>query len=174
VMAFSRFGSFSGLRETTSSPWDADASTPTFSFFGSGYKSRYVTFLPVEREGNDTSGLGTRTDLQPLTPLESKLWTKYESALGQQLGFPFLDIGNKVFVVTASYDPSVLAGLDQTAVARRLTQESAPLTLDIVGTANYLTAAICSVTAELPAAVCSVRAVQNATHILKLGAGSSS
>jgi len=173
VMAFSRFGGFRGLKETTSSPWDTDPSTPTFSFYGSSYTSRYVTFLSVEREGNDTSGLGTRTNLQPTTPLESRLWSKYDSTLGQPLGFPFLDIGNKVFVVTASYDPSVLGGLDQQEVAARLADDSSPLTRDIVGTANYLTAAICSVTGEQPVAVCSVRAVQKAAQVLKLAAGSS-
>ena len=173
VMAFARFGTFAGLKETTSSPWDSDPSTPTFSFYGSSYTSRYVTFLPVEREGNDTSGLGTRTNLQPTTPLESRLWSTYDSALGQPLGFPFVDIGNRVFVVSASYDPSVLAGLDQAEVARRLADASAPPTRDIVGTANYLTAAICSLTGERPAVVCSVGAVQKAAQVLKLAAGSS-
>jgi hypothetical protein len=172
VMAFSRFGTFSGLRQTTSSPWDSDPSTPTFSFYGSRYTSRYITFLPVERESNDTSGLGTRTYLQPITPLESQLWKRYEGVLGEPLGFPFLDVGNKVFVVTASYDPSVLAGLNQGEVAARLSDRTAALTLDIVGTANYLTAAICSVTAEQPAAVCSVSAVRKASQAMKLGSGS--
>jgi Domain of unknown function (DUF929) len=171
VMAFSRFGSFSGLKETTSSPWDIDPSTPTFSFYGSSYTSRYVTFVPVEREGNDTTGLGTRKNLQPLTPLESHLWSKYESALGQPLGFPFLDIGNKVFAATSSYNPSVLGGLNQKEVAARLSDDSAPLTRDIVGTANYLTAAICSITAEQPTRVCSVTAIQKASQALKLSSG---
>ncbi|MGD0594341.1 MAG: DUF929 family protein [Acidimicrobiales bacterium] len=173
VMALDRFGSFAGLKETTSSPWDSDPSTPTFSFYGSTYTSRYVTFLPVEREGNDTSGLGTRSDLQSTTPLESGLWSKYDGIFGAPLQFPFLDIGNRVFVVSASYNPSVLAGLDQAEVAARLDDASAPATLDIVGTANYLTAAICSVTAEQPVAVCSVNAVQKATEALKLASGSS-
>ena len=35
VMSFDRFGEFSGLSETRSSPWMDDPGTPTFSFYGS-------------------------------------------------------------------------------------------------------------------------------------------
>ncbi len=141
IMAFSRFGSFSGLTETSSSPWDTDPSTATFSFYGASYSSPVITFDSSEHEGNDTSGLGTRTTLQPLTPVESSLWQKYDNPEG----FPFLDIGNSVFVMSPSYDAGILAGFDQQDIAAKLTNPNDPVTQDIVGTANYLTAAICSV-----------------------------
>jgi len=169
VMAFSRFGTFSSLKETTSSPWDSYPSTPTFSFYKSSYKSPYVTLLTVEREGNDTSGLGTRTTLQSLTPLESALWARYEQAFGQAEAFPFLDIGNKVFVVSPSYDPGVLAGLTQSKVAARLRKASAPSTAEIVATATYLTAAICSLTGQRPSSACSLRVVREAARSMRIG-----
>jgi hypothetical protein len=141
IMAFGRFGTFSGLSEITSSPWDVDPSTATFSFYGATYTSPVVTLDTVENESNDTDGLGTRTALQPLTDLESNLWQTYDNPEG----FPFLDIGNSVFVLSPSYDPRVLAGLDQQDIAARLTNPNDPVTVAIVGTADYLTAAICSV-----------------------------
>jgi hypothetical protein len=158
VMAFGKFGTFTGLKETTSSPWDSDPSTATFSFYGASYQSNYLTFLPVEHESNDTSGLGTRTTLQPLTSLESKLWAKYDNPEG----FPFVDIGNKYFVLTPSYDPAVLSGLDQEDIASKLSNPKDPVTQAIVGTANYLTAAICATTGQKPASACSTSGVVKA------------
>jgi hypothetical protein len=158
VNAFSRFGAFTGLKETTSSPWDTDPSTATFSFYGSSYQSNYVTFDTSEHESNDTTALNTRTTLQPLTPLESRLWGKYDNPEG----FPFLDIGNKYFVLAPSYDPAVLSGLDQEDIASKLTNPKDPVTQAIVGTANYVTAAICEMTDQKPATVCSASGVTKA------------
>jgi Domain of unknown function (DUF929) len=169
ILAFSRFGTFSNLQETTSSPWDSDPDTPTFSFYGASYTSSLLTFQPVEYESNDSSGLGIgRHVLIPLTSLQQSLWSKYESHFGQGEGFPFVDFGNKVFVVTPSYNPGVLAGMDQGEVAGTLKNTSSPVTQGIVGTANYLTAAICQMTKQQPTSVCSVSAVTKATKALGL------
>jgi hypothetical protein len=140
VMAFSRFGAFHGLTLTTSSAWDSFPSTATFSFYRSTYESSSIGLKTVEYEGNDTTGLGTHTTLEPLTPLEAQLWRTYDNPEG----FPFLDIANTVFVLSPSFDPAVLSGLDQADIASRLSNPQAPSTIGIVGTANYLTAAICS------------------------------
>ncbi|HXQ75762.1 MAG TPA: DUF929 family protein [Acidimicrobiales bacterium] len=165
IMAFSKFGTFSGLQETTSSPWDTDPSTPTFSFLHTAYTSPYLTLATSEHESNDTTGLGTRTTLQPLTPLESSLWAKYDNPEG----FPFLDIGNKSFVLAPSYVPTVLSGLDQQDVASKLKNPKDPVTQSIVGTSNYLTAGICAITGQKPASVCSASVVAKAAHAIGLG-----
>ncbi len=162
VMAFSKFGTFTNLKETTSSPWDSYPATPTFTFYGATYSSSYLTFDTSEHESNDTNGIGTRTTLQPLTPLESRLWAKYDDPEG----FPFLDIGNKYFVLAPSYDPAVLSGLDQEDIASKLKNPSDPVTQAIVGTSNYLTAAICAVTGQKPATACSATAVTKAAKAL--------
>ncbi|MGO8841959.1 MAG: hypothetical protein ACLQF1_12750, partial [Methyloceanibacter sp.] len=75
-----------------------------------------------EAESNDTTALGTRHPLQALTSQESGLWSKYSSYfhLGGE-GFPFLDMGNQVFVVAPSYDPAVLQTLTQVEIAQKLT-----------------------------------------------------
>jgi hypothetical protein len=162
VMALSKFGTFTNLSETTSSPWDSPPAVSTFSFFGSSYTSQYVNFVSVEHETNDTNGLGTRRILQPLTSAESNLWNHYSSVLGIRTGYPFMDLGNKAFVSGPSYDPNVLAGLSHQDIAGKLTNASDPVTQGIVGTSNYLTAAICSLTGQQPTSVCSTTAVHQA------------
>jgi uncharacterized protein DUF929 len=168
VMAFSRFGTFTGLTETTSSPWDTDPSTPTFSFDRASYTSTLLTLATSEHESNDTDGLGTRTRLQPLTDLESTVWQRYDNPEG----FPFLDIGNSVFVLTPSYDPRLLSGLDQADVAAKLSNPDDPVTVAIVGTANYLTAAICSMIGSNSSPWCHQPAVTKAARAMGLVLGS--
>jgi hypothetical protein len=163
VMAFGRFGSFSNLSETVSSPWDIDPSTPTFSFYGASYTSSDITLDVVEHTGNDTTATGTHAELQPLTTQESDLWQTYD----QVPGYPFLDIGNTFFVMSPSYLPTVLAGLDQAQVAAKLTNPDDPATVAIVGTANYLTAAICSVLgANAPSAWCTQPVIVKAAQAM--------
>jgi hypothetical protein len=164
IMAFGKFGTFTNLKETTSSPWDSYPSTPTFSFYGSTYTSPYITLNAVEYDGNDVDGLDTHTQLVPLTKQEAGLWQKYD----QSSGFPFLDIGNKALVTSPSYDPTVLSGLDQADVASRLRNPKDPITTAIVGTANYLTAGICATTGQQPASVCSAAIVVKAEKTMGL------
>ncbi len=164
IMAFSKFGTFNNLQETTSSPWDTDPSTPTFSFYGSTYTSAYITLNAVEHNSNDKTGVGTSVLLQPLTKQEANLWQTYDNSSG----FPFMDIGNKAFVTSPSYVPTVLAGLDQQDVASKLSHPKDPVTQSIVGTANYLTAGICAATGQKPASVCSAPVVATAAHAMGL------
>jgi thiol-disulfide isomerase/thioredoxin len=163
IMTFARFGTFSGLYETTSSPWDTDPSTPTFSFVHTKYTSKYVDFDPVEAVGNDTTGLGTRQNLDTPSKLQQSLWNKYDSPGNS---FPFVDIGNVAIIDNPSYDPALLAGLDQSQVASQLSNSKNSATQAIVGTANYMTAAVCNITKQQPAAVCSVTAVKKAAKSL--------
>ncbi len=169
VIGLSPFGTWSGLNETTSSPYDADPSTATFAFDHATFTSDYITFVPREAETNDTTALGTRHAYQTLTPLESNLWSKYESYFGEKSeGFPFLDIGNQVFVLTPSYDPQVLAGLTQAQIAQKLTNPNDPVTQAIMGTVNYIRAGVCHITGQQPSNVCSQSGVKAATKALGL------
>jgi len=169
VIGLSPFGRWSGLNETTSSPYDADPSTATFAFDHATFTSGYITFAPREAESNDTTALGTRQKYQPLTAQESDLWSKYESYFGEAgEGFPFLDIGNQVFVLTPSYDPQVLAGLTQAQIAQKLTNPNDPVTQAIMGTVNYIRAGVCHITGQQPSNVCSQSGVTAATKALGL------
>ena len=98
------------------------------------------TSCPSSTRPTTTSAPGTRKLFQPLTTAQSNLWQKYSSQFGETTGYPFVDFGNKVFVLGPSYDPGVLAGLDQQEIAAKLTNPTDPVTQGIVGTANYLTA----------------------------------
>jgi hypothetical protein len=170
IMAFSRFGSFTGLKETTSSPWEnPPGPIPTFSFYGSQYTSKYITFDTIEHETNDTGpNEAGRTILAHLTSQETTLWAKYTTHFGlAEEAYPFIDFGNKVFVLGASYNPQALQGqADQGTIAAGLKNASNQITQAIVGTANYLTAAICSVTGNQPSLVCSASVVAQAEHAI--------
>jgi hypothetical protein len=169
ILAFSRFGTFSHLKETTSSPWDVYPSTATFSFQGASYSSRYVVLAVSEHQGNDVNGPGTSRELEPLTGQEAALWQRYDDSSG----YPFLDIGNKALVVAPSFSPALLSGLDQPEIAARLSDPEQLSTEAIVGTANFLTAAICATTGQRPASVCSLRAVERAATAMSLRSGAS-
>jgi hypothetical protein len=168
VQALSRFGTWSGLQETTSSLWDSDPGTATFTFRDATFTSQYLTFISVEHETNDNFGSGTRKLFQPLTTAEGNIWSKYSTQFGEQTGYPFIDFGNKVFVLGPSYDPGVLAGLNQQEIAAKLSNPGDAVTQRIVGTANYLTASICAITGNQPAAVCSAAGTHKAAVSMKL------
>lgn len=168
VLALSRFGTWSGLETTTSSLWDSDPGTATFTFRNATLTSTYVDFVSVEHETNDNFGSGTRKLFQPLTNAQGNLWQKYSTHFGETTGYPFIDFGNKVFVLGPSYDPGVLAGLNQQEIAAKLKTPSDPVTQSIVGTANYLTAAICAISGNQPAPVCSAAGTKKAAASMKL------
>jgi Domain of unknown function (DUF929) len=173
IMAFSRFGTFSGLKETNSSPWDVYPDTATFSFYGASYSSNYLVFKPIEAESDATGANDAGVhELMPLTSAESNLWDKWDTHFGAttngQPGFPFVDIGNKVFVVGPTYNPQVLAGYNQQEIAGMLSNPKSPVTQSIVGSANYLTAGICSITGQQPSSVCSVPVITQASKSMGL------
>lgn len=168
LMAFSKFGTFTGVGQTTSSPWDSYPDTPTFDFTHAHYTSSYINFDPVEYLGQDTTGVDTHTVLTPLTPSENKVYTHYDTVNGQT-GVPFVDIANKVFVTGAPIDPQLLESLGTwSAVASQLTNPKSQVTQAIVGTANDFIAGICAATGQQPASVCSVAGVKAAATAMGL------
>lgn len=174
VAALSRFGTFSGLKVTASSLTDpAGPDTRTFSFYGSTYTSKYISFFPVEQYTNIPNSNGY-TLLQNPTKAEQAVANTYSNpkyipgAIAGQIGFPFIDIGNVALVSGATYTPKLLSGLSHANIAGGLTDPTNPVTQAIVGTANYITAAICATTKGNPGSVCQSRGVQSAASALKL------
>jgi Domain of unknown function (DUF929) len=151
AVALSKFGTLSPLHGIHSSSTDTDPSTPTLTFYKTTYTSKYLTFTPVE---NETI---THAALQNTTTAQQALWTKYYP--GGQLGYPFIDFGNKYMISSPSYDPVVLAGLTWAQVAQQMRDPSSPVAKGVLGAANYITAAICKITNNQPASVCSAPAV---------------
>jgi hypothetical protein len=159
IVALSRFGTFSGLATTHSAAKDGSGqaevypNTPTWTFAHASYTSKYLTFTPVEQYTNiPDPKTGGYTPLQNLTSQQQSLISKYDAAYGGAI--PFVDYGNRYLTVGASYNPAVLQGLTWSQIANDLRDPASPVAKGILGTANYMTAAICGLTGNAPAAVC--------------------
>lgn len=149
VQALSRFGTFSGLKSTTSSSTDVHPNTPTFSFLGSTYSSQYLAFTPVETQDRQGKALQTLTDAQ------KKLQNQYGSG-----SIPFIDYGNQFASSGASFDISVLDGKSEQQIATALQDPTSPIAKAVDGTANVITARLCQLTNGQPTNVCTSAAVK--------------
>jgi hypothetical protein len=87
-------------------------------------------------------------------------------------GIPFIDIANKFTVTTPGYSPQVLQGMGWDGIASVLSDPNSPVSQGIVGTANYLTAAICEVTNQRPSSVCTAAPIPQLERSLN-GTGAS-
>ncbi len=164
VVALSRFGTFTNLGQTASSPSDVYPSTATLTFHGATYTSCYLSFTGKETQSNQVVN-GTYAVLDTLSDTDNALVSKYDSAKS----IPFIYIGGKYIISGASYDPSVLAGKTHAEVAAALSDSTAAIAKGVDGTANIITAAICATTANQPAAVCASPAVNTAIAALNNG-----
>jgi thiol-disulfide isomerase/thioredoxin len=156
VVALSRFGTFSKLYQTTSSASDVYPSTPTFTFYQSEYTSQYIDFVPLEETTNQPDGSGGYTLLQTPTADQQKLISTYDAPpyLSSADSIPFIDIANQYAMQGANYSPQLLANNSWDYIAGQLSDKNSNITKAIVGSANYLTAAICIATKQQPASVC--------------------
>jgi hypothetical protein len=157
AVALSRFGTFSQLPQTLSSSTDTDANTSTLTFLNSKYTSSIIDFVPLENE--DRGG----NPLQNPTAAQQQLLTTFNVT-----GYPFIDIANQ-YRGGSFYDPSVLANLSQKDIANKLSDPNDTVTKNIVGAANYMTAAICAVTKNQPASVCSAQPIPTLMQALAAG-----
>src|SRR6266487_3018964 len=103
-----------------------------------------------------------RTDQpQPRTSTveQQQLFSKYDAppyvSAQAQGGIPFIDIANQYLVIGPSYSNDVLQGRNWQEIANELSNQNSPVAKGILGTANYLTAAICQATNQQPTQVCS-------------------
>ena len=167
IVALSRFGTFKGLATIRSAERNGAGTaepfplTATFTFVNASYTSKYLTFTSVEELTNiPDKATGGYTPLQTPTAAQQALIQKYDAA--NQGAIPFIDYGNKFMSVGASYNPGVLSGLSWTQIAGDLSTPSSAVAQGVLGTANYATAAICTLTGDQPATACTpaVKALQ--------------
>ena len=85
------------------------------------------------------------------------IWKKNEP--GGQLGYPFIDFGNKFTITGPLFDPATLAGLSWAQVASQLHNPSSTVAQGALGAANFITAAICKMTNGQPGSVCTAKGV---------------
>lgn len=159
IVALSRFGTFSGLSTTTSAVTNGAGqhepypSTPTWTFYGSHYTSPYLTFTAVEMTTNvPDPATGWYTVLQTPTAAQQATMAAYDS--GQ--GIPFVDFGNRYVQMSTldPYGPQDLQGMTWSQIASAVRDPSSQTGREIDASANYLTAAICELTANRPASAC--------------------
>jgi hypothetical protein len=163
VASLARFGTVTNLQYMVSSPTDVDANTHTFSFRGSNYTSPYFVFKPYEVENRAEHLIASE---KPVTSVQNVV-NLYNPPPGS---FPFLDIGNKVFLIGAPYDPGVLAGQTWSQIGGELNDPANYATQAIVSTSNYISAGICEMTNDAPASVCDSTGVRAAITALNKSA----
>ncbi len=153
IIALSRFGTFSNLHTMVSSDTEGDISSlPTYTFRGSTYTSPYITFQTVEMEDRYQATLETPSAAQ------DKIFNQYDYppyvASNSGGGIPFVSYANQYFGHSAGYSVAVLAGSTREEIASNLNDPTNNVTQSILGTANYITSAICALTNNQPASVC--------------------
>lgn len=163
IVALNRFGSFTDLRTSHSAVDDVYPATPTFTFYGSHYQSRYLAFEPIELQTNQRAGASYQT-LQTPTPEQQQLFQRYNappyvSAEGVG-GIPFLDIANQYIAAGSSVDPGLLRGQTQEEIAAKLNNPQSAESQAIIGEANRITAAMCTATNNQPAETCDQPAIK--------------
>ena len=156
------------LTATRSSTTDVYPGTATFTFYGSSYRSKYLSFVPVEettnyRQGNSASPDAPYVTLQTPTAAEQALLDTYDPGSGGN-SIPFIDIGNKYVEIAnlAPYGPQDLSGKSWGQIAAALRDPSSAIAQGVDASANYLTAGICKLTGNQPATACTpaVRAIE--------------
>lgn len=151
IVAMSRFGTWSGLKTSSSSSSDVYANTPTFTFRGATFSSQYIDFRGLETSDRDQKPLDTPT------AAEQQIMSQYNSAGS----IPFIDFGNRYVFNGATYSPDLLGGQSWQVIADEIRDGSTSQARAIIGSANLITAAICKTTSDQPASVCKSAMIQD-------------
>jgi len=172
VVALGRFGSFAHLGATSSSTAEIFPGTPTFSFDGATYRSRYVSLAGVEEYGDrlSTTAPAGFPRLHVPTPLEWALFRRYDTGpfVPGTGTLPFIDVDNRLVVSGSGigFSPGVFQGKSLAQVAGDLSDPTKQDTQAVLGAANTLAAAICAATGGQPATVCGSPGVRAGTSRL--------
>ena len=154
AVSLSKFGTFGPLKGIHSSSTDVYPNTPTLTFYKQRYTSPYLTFTPVENLDVQ------KQHLQTVSSSQKALWIQYGSTNGQ-VGYPFVDFGNKVALTGPLYLPTMLHGLTWSQIASKLKNPNDPVAQAVDGAANYVTASICKMTGDKPGSVCSAPGIKS-------------
>jgi hypothetical protein len=157
VMALMRFGNFTSLPYMLSSSTDVFPDSPTFTFYGSSYKSNYIVFQGFEQQDR------SQNPLQSVPSNYTSVFTQFGSS------YPFINFGNRYVMSGALYFPDQLDGKNWTQIIQLLSSNNA-ISNEVISSENAMTAAICKLTANAPSSVCgnvsiaSLAAVLTAYH----------
>lgn len=153
VVALSQFGTFSQLEPVITS----ESAVPTYTFHKGTYTSQYIDFVPVELRDN------ANQPLEEMTPEQQQIVSTYDAppytppqGAG---GFPFISFGNQIVVTGGIVDLKLLIGKSYQEIAEQLENPTSETARSVLGAANYMTAAICSITNNQPENVCAAEPV---------------
>ena len=120
-----------------------------------GYYPRAGKF-GVPANYSQPDGNGGYVTLETPTADEQQIVNKYDAPpyTNQTGSIPFTDIGNQYLMIGPGFSPQVFEGKNWQQIASALSDSSSPIAQGVIGTANYLTAAICMTTNQKPASVC--------------------
>jgi hypothetical protein len=162
IVALSQFGSFSNLHLMQSDPTERPADR-TFTFFGSSYRSPYISFVPVEVWSNVRHGFGFAR-LQRPTASENALLGRFDPP-----GLvPFIDVANRFINLDSTVLPPLIGGMSWTQITASLRHPTTNSAQAIAGTAEVLTAEICDATGGNPQSVCAALVVKQYRAALPL------
>lgn len=148
VVALSQFGAFKNIHQITSS----EGYVVSFSFENSEYSSPYFDLVAIEKSQDPSKqevALNAQQkhllavyDAPPYVPAEFQ---------GQ---IPFIDIANRYVQAGSSFDYQTLQNYSWQDITNKLSDPKSALAQRIIGSANYMIAALCTVTNEQPFSVC--------------------
>jgi thiol-disulfide isomerase/thioredoxin len=157
IGALSKFGTFSGLKPTTSSSDDVHPDTPTWTFAGSTYTSDVLTFEAVETADREQ---------KPLEPLEGE-----NAAIFQKFnpsgGIPWITYGGTHATNGATVDANVLDGKTYDEIIAGIEDPSSDIGKSVNPAMTMITAQLCELTGGKPTNVCTSQAVRSASVLLK-------
>jgi len=165
TIALSRFGKLSGVKYMHSSATDYFPNTPTMSYAGAHYTSRYMKADLVEIYNRQ------HLPLERLNRLEARLFSAYDRPpyvpSQQESGaIPFVMIGGRYLWISSPYQPSVLSGASWSAILGDVKSGQGPIADAILANANEFTAAICKADGNQPGGVCNQSSIETAETIL--------
>jgi hypothetical protein len=174
VMALSKFGTFSDLKAANSSVSDFAPDTQTLGFYGATYSSRFLKFESYDLATDQPVSGDAKCNVNGYHCLQTA--PAGAGGLLQRLGqgsFPFMDFGNEVVQDGAGYEdqPLALEGLTLTQIAAQLSDPFSHVAQAEVGSANFLTAAICAMTNNDPSSVCSTPIIKKAEELEGISTG---
>lgn len=153
VMALMRFGNFTNLSYMLSSSTDVYPDSPTFTFYGSTYKSNYIVFQGYEQEDR------SQNPLQTVPSNYTGVFQRFGSS------YPFINFADRYVASGSFYFPDQMAAKNWTQIVQLLSSNNL-LSNQIISSANAITAAICKVTPGAPSSVCANSSIARLAVVL--------
>ena len=156
IGALSRFGTFNGLTDTTSSSTDALPDTPTFSFVKASFTSDHVAFKAVETQDREGK------PLQTLEGDDAALVKKYNP----KGSIPWVNYGGTRATTGPTVDSNAFEGKTYDQIMAGILDPTSAIGKSVGPAINVMTAQICAQNGGQPAAVCTAPGVKTASASL--------